>query len=834
MITSSPAVGETLAGVDVWRAPLVPVALAATAGIVVDRYAAIPLPVSLIVLVGCLAAWAINLGGRGQGLLVAYLLGAVAGLGAAYHHWYRDVFAADDIGNFASEDARPAKLRGLVVEEPFIAWQPRGDPLYSMPRADPTFAVLHVSAYQGLDDWLPASGRVRLVLEGHAQIFHVGDEVEVTGRLTLPHGPANPGENNPAALLRDQRIRAVLSVRRTTDAVAVLASGGPAAINGWLPALRGWGQRRLEEALPAQQSSLAMAMLLGEGSTMTGADWDKYKRTGVVHILVVSGQQLVILAAFVWFVLRWVTVPRRRAAVIVALLMCGYAFLTGGRPPVMRAAVMVGVVSLGMLLRRTSLPANSFALAWLVVAGLSPTDMFTPGCQLSFLAVGLLIFGVGRWFSVRPDAQEQLADEDQPFAVRCLRGLLRRIAVTYCITLALWLATMPLVAAQYHMVTPIGLIIGPPVILLMTIALIVGFMLLLAAAIMPILVPPLAWITGMCVGGCDRLVTWCDGLPGAHFYVPDIPAWWLWVAYPALLAVVMLRPLQMRWRWAVPAGLAWLCVGLLGGSARPASDELRCTFLSVGHGGCTVIETPDGRTLLYDAGAMTGPEVTARHIAPFLWSRGIRRIDEVLISHADMDHFNGLRDLLDRFTVGQISCTPTFADRNSPGVREILAAIERCRVPVRIVRAGDRLSAGPVDMEVLHPPEQGPEGKENHRSLVLRVRHRAHTLLLTGDLEGPGLAMVLEMPAPAVDVLMAPHHGSKTSNTPALADWARPRVVISCEGAPRGPQRPPEPFTPAGAIFLGTWPHGAVTVRSGPEGLLVETFQSKQRFEFRD
>jgi competence protein ComEC len=131
---------------------------------------------------------------------------------------------------------------------------------------------------------------------------------------------------------------------------------------------------------------------------------------------------------------------------------------------------------------------------------------------------------------------------------------------------------------------------------------------------------------------------------------------------------------------------------------------------------------------------------------------------------------------------------------------------------------------------VLHPPADGPPGKENNRSLVLLLTHEGHSLLLTGDLEGPGLQRVLEMPPMPIDVLMAPHHGSKTSNTPTLADWAKPRVVISCEGLPRGSERPPEPYTERRAKFLGTWPHGAIAVRIAPGSLRVEAFQSGERF----
>jgi competence protein ComEC len=252
--------------------------------------------------------------------------------------------------------------------------------------------------------------------------------------------------------------------------------------------------------------------------------------------------------------------------------------------------------------------------------------------------------------------------------------------------------------------------------------------------------------------------------------------------------------------------------------------------LALGHGGCTVLETADGRVILYDAGAINGPEVTQRQIAPFLWSRGIQRIDEVILSHADLDHFNGLPDLLERFAIGQITLTPSFADRPSEAVRVTLRAIERHGIPTRVVRQGDVLTAHEVEMAVLHPPAAGPEGNENARSLVLHVRHRRRTILLTGDLEGPGLEKLLRSPPLTVDVLMAPHHGSKTSNIPALADWARPRVVVSCEGLPRGAQRAEEPYSQRGAHFLPTWPHGAVTIRLDRDGkMVVETFRSRQR-----
>ena len=276
-----------------------------------------------------------------------------------------------------------------------------------------------------------------------------------------------------------------------------------------------------------------------------------------------------------------------------------------------------------------------------------------------------------------------------------------------------------------------------------------------------------------------------------------------------------------------------MCVGLVGGAARATPDELRVTFLAVGHGGCIVLETPDGRTLLYDAGSMAGPELVRRQVAPFLWSRGVRRIDEVFLSHADLDHFNGVPALLERFSVGQVTLTPTFADKSTPGVTLMLDELERHGVRVRIARAGDLFSAGGVRLEVLHPPERGPDGPENARSLVLSVKHLGHSLLLTGDLEKAGLERVLGLPKQRVDVLMAPHHGSRASNNPTLAAWASPKLVVSCQGPPRWPPKGNDPYEARGATVWGTWPHGAVTLHSHRSGLVAETFKTGQRVVVR-
>jgi competence protein ComEC len=173
------------------------------------------------------------------------------------------------------------------------------------------------------------------------------------------------------------------------------------------------------------------------------------------------------------------------------------------------------------------------------------------------------------------------------------------------------------------------LVVGVPVLFLTSLALLTGFLLLLFAPLLGPLVAPFAWVTDFSLAGCDWILTSAERWPLGYWYVPDVPSWWLACFYLMLVAALVLPELRRRPRPVALVLLVWLCLGLTLPLLRPGDGQFRCTFLAVGHGTCVVLELPDGRTMLYDAGSLSGPEVSRRQIAPFLWHRGIRRLDEV-------------------------------------------------------------------------------------------------------------------------------------------------------------------------------------------------------------
>ncbi len=826
------------------RTPLLPVAAAATGGILLVRYAD---PQLALLAMGVAAALIALLLRWHVPAAVLYLWTATFFLAASWYQLRRQP-PADDIGQIAKPDGTTVRVRGVILTDPIVRARP-DDGLRSWRNRQRTTTTLETRAVWHGDRWVEAQGRIRVTIGGGTVKARVGDEVEAPGHLFTIDPPANPGEFDFRQQAEDQGIRAWLYVSGADRVTRRDSSTW--SLSAALARLRLWGVQQLRTHLSAETEDVAAAMLLGDRSALqpgwidkelTPTQFERYQRTGVFHVLAISGQHLVILCAAFWWVLRLCGLSRPRVAGLMIVLTLGYTLLTGANMPAVRAAAVLGAYCLGILLRRQSQPVNTLALAWLVVIIINPADLFDAGCQLSFLAVLVMYQVIRPWHAVwfpwhehsrgdPLDPQVNLAaliEESRPLWQRVLLSIWRLLYWAVLGSLAIWLASALLIANQFHLVSPIAGFLSPFAVLFTSVALVCGLPFLLLSALGDAPARPLAWVMESSLDGCAWLVGWAERIPGGYWYTAGVPEWCLWVFYAGLLAVLLIPQTTRHWRTALAAGAVWVALSLLMPALTPKEDGLRCSFLAVDHGVCVVIETPDGRVLLYDAGSMTGPEVTTRQIAPFLWHRGITRIDELFLSHADLDHFNGVPALLERFDVARVSLTPSFREDSGPGVAVVARALDRYRVPWRILTRGDRLEAGPLEIKVLHPPTEGPAGDENERSMVLHLKYAGRSVLLTGDLEGKGLAQVTNTPISPVDVMLAPHHGSPASNTRHFADWARAGLVISSEERPFFSR--PDPYKEFGGVIWRTFQEGAVIVRIDESGIRAETFRSAKRW----
>ncbi len=753
--------------------PLVVVLAAVCAGIAADRFLPRGVFAWWLIAGGAWAAWLLLRLCAHDCWAAAALMVAVAALAASWHHCRWNLFARDDLGLFARADVQPVCLEVVALESPRRLPPRERAVMWPVPGAEATRVELRAAAIRDGTKWRTTSGRSRLTVYGRLPDFRPGDRLRVFAQIEAPTPAMNPGQFDLACHSRGRR---VLSHLRTAHAEAVVrqAAGSMLSARRWLAAVRAHSAAVLRRHLGSEQADLASVVLLGQREAAPWERREAFVETGTAHLLVVSGLHLGIVAgSLMWLVMR-LPVSRKAAGLSVALVAVCYLLLVDARAPVVRATVLVVVGCAAVAMYRRPASFNVLALAALVVLVWRPVELFALGAQLSFLCIAALMWAGPRWMRTRhtADPLDRLLAQSRPLPVRLLRAAGVRTRDLMLMSGVVWLVTLPLVVARTHLVPAMAPGLNTFLWVPVSLALLAGFATLLFGT----LAPPLAWPFARLCGGClwmmESVVERVRGWPWSHFWAPGPADWWLVGFYGLLglgLAFPRLRPPR---RWCVALMAGWIGVGFLPAAMRQNTGRVHATFIAVDHGCAVLVELPDGKTLLYDAGRMGSPDVAAELIAGVLWSRGRTHLDALVLSHADMDHYNAVPALLERFSVGAVYVSPLMFDEQTPALVALKQAIQQARVPLREVSAGDRLSGGPgCTIRVLHPPKRGALGDDNANSVVLAVEYEGRRMLLAGDLADAGLAALLAEEPLVCDVLLAPHHGSRSSNPPGLIRW---------------------------------------------------------------
>jgi competence protein ComEC len=515
---------------------------------------------------------------------------------------------------------------------------------------------------------------------------------------------------------------------------------------------------------------------------------------------------------------------------VVAILVLIYALVTGGRPPALRAAITVLSAAVAWLSRRPPSFVNCLALSWLVVAILMPADLGSTGCLLSFFATGLLHWATRAWWREQTEEEEaykRAVELSRPGWISWLIGRGREIGEAYRVNLIVWLGLTPLVAARTYMVSLVAVVVGPPVAFLGGWALGFGFLLLLAGPNLPVISALLSLGTTWALRGCRWLAWWGESLPGAWFSTPGLGIFWLVIFHLVLTGgLVGLWP-NIRWRLVIGLAISFVLFPLLPMKQwlNPVQPGWRCAFLAVGHGSCVVLELTDAncgrRVVVMDVGAVSGDGVTRRIVEPYLRHRGISMVDDLVISHADLDHYAGALELADRVKVKKVWVGPGFAEKRNESTAILLEGLKQRQLSPALLHAGLALRWGETEIRVIHPPAdyQPPPGAgSNESSLVLLVQGPQGSALLPGDLEKTGTDQVLQAGLPPVDVLLAPHHGSPAALTRPLLAATKPKLLVAQQG-----QR--DAKLPAGGFLAwSTREKGAVEVEANGQAMIAKAF----------
>lgn len=579
-----------------------------------------------------------------------------------------------------------------------------------------------------------------------------GERWRFTVRLKRPHGSANPHGFDYEAWLLERGVRATGSIRARGEAVRIdrFVWGFGYAIERTRDALR---ERFLDELPEAPYVGVLTALAMGDQRSIPAAQWQVFNRTGVTHLVSISGLHVTMIAALCAALLGGVwrrseplmlCLPAQKAAVAAGWLgALAYALLAGFEVPAQRTLYMLSVVALALWSGRNFGAARTLLLALLAVLVLDPWAVLAPGFWLSFGAVGVLFF-VG---SSRLRSRENGADR------RWLETVRQWSVAQWAVTVG----GVPLVLLffqQFSLVSPLANAVAIPLVSLVVTPLALMY------ALLPW--PPLLHLDHWLLAQLMTLLEWLGGLP-----VWQQPAPPLWAVLLAALGVAwLLLPRGFPARWL---GACLLVPALFLPPERPATGQAWVDVLDVGQGLAVVVRTAS-HALLYDTGPRYSPEADAgqRVVVPFLRAVGVAHLDALVVSHRDKDHSGGLAAVQAHAAIGRtLSSIPDLAG-------------ERCV-------AGAAWEWDGVRFSILHP-DRGDYAlrtkKPNNLSCVLRVESAGASVLLAADIEAADeRALIAREPmALASEVLVVPHHGGAGSSTPEFIAAVAPRHAVFSAG----------------------------------------------------
>lgn len=644
-----------------------------------------------------------------------------------------------------------------------------------------------------------------------------GDRLRLHGTLRPPPVRRNPADFDYGQYLRRRGIHATVYVY-DMEHVTVL---GPD--RSWWEARVASARsfvrdrlRRLISSPPAR--AMLEALVLGDRSSLDHDHRAQFARTGLMHLLAVSGLHVLLVGLVLYQLLRpllvrlgmgWMPMEVTRSAITGAVLLF-YLFLSGSSASTVRAVVMAFLMMGGTLFQRSSHSLNTLGVAACMLLVARPTALFDAGFQLSFAAVGAIVSLHPVFRAAVPDAWNRNS---------FVRGCLASVSVSLVATLG----TLPVLLHHFGYVSFAGLVLNLGAIPLTASVLACGFLALLLAA-------PLPAVAGLFAAASERfaelllaLVHHGDRLLSWTVLRVSTPDPWYLLAFVIVLvgATGWHRP-RIRWRTCALALVlvtAGVWTNVLRGVYRP---HLEVVFFDVGHGDAALLSFPRGRHVLVDTGSRTRTSSwAARTVLNHLERRGIRALDAVVVTHPDGDHLGGLPTLLRSVPIGRV--IHNGYPRASTLYAEVRHLLDSLSVPLRSVRAGDTLLIDPsVDVRVLGPDDVlAADDEPNEASIVLRVQYAGTGLLLTGDVEEEAEERLVSRYDSLLrsDVVKVPHHGARTSSTPPFVDRAASPAslaVISAGG--RRFDHPHEEvvqrWREAGAGIAVTRSEGAVIVRS--------------------
>lgn len=681
----------------------------------------------------------------------------------------------------------PAELEGLdVVVAGLVA---------DLPKTDENRCRFDLKVEQG-PSAIPEL--LRLTWYHPKQCVKAGQHWRLSIKLKRVHSVYNPGGLDYERVLFSQGIGATGYIRAPASAVLLSQA------DWWsLGALRQAVADRLDAQWPGEPrtTSLLKALTIGDGNSISAADWEVFRKTGTIHLMVISGSHIGLIAGLVYFIALkfWAwsgqvrLSPPKFAAATAMLAAFLYSLLAGFSIPVQRALIMLSVAFLAIISQRNTQPVHVLATALMAVLLVEPLAVLAPGFWLSFIAVFILIYLTSGRIA-----------GNKPWLLALKLNCLTSLAMT---------PVLMLISPQISLIAPLANMLAVPVISLLIVPL--SLLIILCVVILPPLADWLFWADQWLIMAMMQVLTSLAHWQFATVAIAQPPFWLLILALMGvflLLAPPALPGRRLGWVLCIPA----LCFE----PGKPAYGTVDFTLLDVGQGLATVVQTAN-HTLVYDTGAkFSGDGDSAKTvILPFLWQQGIDKIDALIVSHGDNDHIGGAASLLEAMAVSRIltSVPEKIPAQYFP---------EPCK-------AGQSWVWDGIEFSILSPETHF--ASENDNSCVLKIITPKSGLLLTGDIEKLAEFRLVEKYGKKLqtDFLIAPHHGSKTSSSLVFLQHVKPKWVLIPAGYRNQFGHPHtrvlKRYSNIGANWLTSAETGAIRINLDSSAINVESYRQTAR-----
>jgi competence protein ComEC len=741
-----------------------------------------------------------------------------------------------DIRRLVGEERSLATVRGRILTQPY---QQSQDWLFAQfASSDPATAFyLSVEALEKPEGLQKANGTIRVRVDEPAPNLRIGDYVRIYCWLHRYEEPTNPGQFNVARYLRLKNVYVGASAP-SREAVTVLDDEPPAGIAIRLRrAFTDAATRALLDNPPSdtQDEAIIEALLLGERRHIDPDTYEAFRRTGLLHIVSLSGMHLCILIGIVWWAGKpfGLAKPVRAAVCVVATTV--FLLVVPPQPPILRAAVIVWAFCASIFLRRRANPLNSLSLAAVTLLLIQPTQLFDVGWQLSFSATAGILAFTDR---IRSGAQERTLVRLEPLILhgeattQILNALANGAIRGLSVGVAAWLASAGILLYHFYNITPLAsvwtVIAGLPVTIILT----VGFVKIILAFFLPTLSLFLGCVLSITADGFIRLVRLMAEIDVSYILIGRVPLTLILLYYGLILFtayVPLRRPLVRKTLCMTMLLVLLVSLGVLKWQ-RTHRNHLSIACLDVGHGQAILARFPGTMNILFDAGSLYDSDIGTRIILPFLDHEGIGRLHAVVVSHRDIDHISGLPEVVSRRPVDRV-CFDDVSFAQSQDVETIQVLMNHLASRrIRMERMPGTIDAGSAKIRVLWPPREAasdPRWSDNDRSLVCLIEYAGRRVLLCSDIEQLAQRQVLVLyPTLRADVVVVPHHGSTRTLDGRFLETLAPSVLLCSCGQRDYEQGRVMRASPAGELFL-TPRDGAVSVCIGPTGV-IQTVNLKQ------